>query len=357
MASNRARQQRFNPAKTPVKSELREPVKQSAKQTVVATPTYEKKKQAAKKRKGGRPGGRSPVPVVKKANLADWIAAARVRTLSLSIAPVALGTACAFAVEGFHGWHWVRALLCLAVAMGLQLAVNYANDYSDGVRGTDAFRVGPSRLTGSGAASPKSVLAVALVFFALASAAGITVIILSGQYWLFALGVVCLLAAWFYTGGKHPYGYFGLGEVFVFLFFGVAATAGTTFVQTGKVNLESWVSGAAAGLLACAVLITNNLRDIEQDRKAKKRTLAVLFGSLASRILYAVFVLLPFVAVWFLALFYEKTYLVYFALLLAVPCALIVLTSKTSKEFGLALRLTSLLALIFGVGLALTIAF
>ncbi len=357
MASNRAKQQGLNSAKTRVKSELKEPVKQSRKQTIAPTPTYEKKKQAPRKRKGGRPGGRSPVPVVKKAGLGDWIGAARIRTLSLSISPVALGTAAAYAADGFHGWHWVRALLCLAVAVGLQLAVNFANDYSDGVRGTDAYRVGPSRLTGSGAAKPRTVLAVALVFFALAAAAGIAVIILSGHYWLFAVGVLCVLAAWFYTGGKYPYGYIGLGELFVFIFFGVVATAGTTFVQVGTVNLESWVAGAASGMLACAVLITNNLRDIDQDRAAGKRTLAVIFGSLTSRILYAVLVLLPFVAVGFFSLFYVKAYLVFFALLLAIPCALIVLTSKTSKEFLLALKLTSLLALIYGVGLALTIAF
>lgn len=357
MARN-IKQQRIDPSKTPVKSAVREPVKTSSKVKIAETPTYEKKKPVAKKkRKGGRPGGRSPVPVVHQATLGDWIAAARFRTLTLAIAPVALGTAAAYAASGFLDWHWVRALLCLAVTLGLQIGVNYANDYSDGIRGTDDRRVGPSRLTGSGAAKPRTVLTVALVFFALAAAAGVSLVVLSGHYWLLAVGAACILAAWFYTGGKHPYGYYGLGELFVFVFFGLVATAGTTFVQVGTVNLESWIAGGAAGLLACAVLLANNLRDIDQDRAARKRTLTVLFGALTSRILYTVFVLLPFVALAFFVLFYEHAYLVYFALLLALPAALIVIMAKTPKEFLLALKLTSLTALVYGVGLALAIVF
>jgi 1,4-dihydroxy-2-naphthoate octaprenyltransferase len=341
-----------------VKGAVREPVKQSSKAKVVETPTFEKKAPAkSTKRKGGRPGGRSPVPVQRKATIGDWIAGARIRTLTLAVSPVALGTAAAYAAEGFHGWHWVRALLCLAVALGLQIGVNFANDYSDGVRGTDKHRVGPSRLTGSGAAKPRTVLAVALVFFALAAAAGVFVVILSGQYWVIAVGAACILAAWFYTGGKHPYGYYGLGEVFVFVFFGIVATAGTTYLQAGLVNIESWIAGAAAGFLACAVLGANNLRDLEQDRLAGKRTLAVRIGDLPARILFAVFLGLPFVALVFFVLFYLHAGYVYFALLLAVPAGLIVLTAKTPKEFVLALKLTSLTALVFGVGLAWAIAF
>lgn len=358
------KQQRIDPAKTPVKGAVREPVKQSSKVKIAETPTYEKKKPVkAKKRKGGRPGGRSPVPVVHKATLGDWIAGARIRTLSLAIAPVALGTATALAHDGvflssgFQGAHWVRALLCLAVALGLQVGVNYANDYSDGVRGTDALRVGPSRLTGSGAAKPRTVLSVAIVFFALAAAAGVTVVVLSGQYWMLAVGAACIVAAWFYTGGRHPYGYYGLGELFVFVFFGLVATVGTTFVQIGTVTLESWIAGAAAGLLACAVLLSNNLRDLDQDRRAGKRTLTVLFGALTSRILFTVFILLPFAGLWVFTLLYEHAYYVYFALLLAIPAAIIVLTAKTPKEFLLALKLTSLTAFVYGVGLALAIAF
>lgn len=350
--------QRFDPSKTPVKGQVREPVKQSSKQRIAETPTYEKKAKAKpKKRKGGRPGGRSPVPVVAKATLGDWIGGARIRTLPLAISPVALGTAAAYAAEGFESWHWVRALLCLAVALGLQVGVNFANDYSDGVRGTDNLRVGPSRLTGSGAAKPKTVLAVALTFFALAAIAGVAVVVLSGQYWLLAVGAACIVAAWFYTGGKHPYGYYGLGELFVFVFFGVVATAGTTYVQAGIVNIESWIAGVAAGLLASAVLMANNMRDLEQDAKAKKRTLSVLIGMLASRIVFTVLLLVPFVLLTFFVLFYENSYFVYFALLLAIPAAIIAITAKTAQEFLLVLKLTSFTALVFGLGLAATIAF
>lgn len=356
--SSRPKQQRIDPSKTPVKGALREPVKQPAKAKVVETPSYEKKKPApARKRKGGRPGGRSPVPVVPQATVGDWIAGARIRTLPLAIAPVALGTAAARAASGFQDWHWQLALLCLAVALCLQIGVNFANDYSDGIRGTDNLRVGPSRLTGSGAAKPRTVLTVALFFFAVAAAAGIVIVVLSGHYWLLAIGAACILAAWFYTGGKHPYGYYGLGELFVFVFFGLVATAGTTFVQVGTVNLESWVAGVAAGFLACAVLMANNLRDLEQDTLAKKRTLAVLIGSLPSRILFTVFLLLPFVALFFFTLFYERSYYVYFCLLLAIPAAIIGIMGKTAADYLIALKLSSLTALLFGVGLALTIAF
>lgn len=350
--------QRIDPSKTPVKGAVREPVKQSSKQRIAETPTYTKKKKPkSTKRKGGRPGGRSPVPVIPQATARDWIAGARIRTLSLALAPVAIGTAAAYAAEGFEGWHWVRALLCLAVALGLQIGVNFANDYSDGVRGTDDLRVGPSRLTGSGAAKPRTVLAVALFFFAVAAVAGVVLVVLSGHYWLLAVGAACVLAAWFYTGGKHPYGYYGLGEVFVFVFFGLVATAGTTFVQAGTVNLESWIGGVAVGLLASAVLIANNLRDLEQDRLAKKRTLTVLIGSLASRIVFAVFTLVPFGLLVFYVLFYQYADMVYFALLLAIPAAIIALTAKTSHEFLLVLKLSSLTALVYGLGVAAAIAF
>ena len=306
--------------------------------------------------KSGRPGGQPPRTAAKKATARDWIGGARLRTLPLAVAPVALGTASAFLISS-PGWHWVRALLALAVALCLQIGVNYANDYSDGVRGTDRHRVGPSRLTGSGAAKPRTVLIVAMVFFGLAAVAGLILTILSGYYWLIAVGAVCIVAAYFYTGGKRPYGYYGLGEFFVFVFFGVVATAGTTFTQVGTVNLESWLSGAAAGFLACAVLMANNLRDLDQDRVAGKRTLAVLVGNRAGRILFAVFTLIPFVILGFFSIFYAYAPYVYFSLLIAIPAIVITLTGKTPPEFVLALKLTSLTALVFGLGLAAAIAF
>jgi 1,4-dihydroxy-2-naphthoate polyprenyltransferase len=307
--------------------------------------------------KSGRPGGRPPgAPKVRKATAGDWVAGARLRTLPLAIAPVLLGTSTAYLI-GDGAFHWVRALLCLAVALGLQIGVNYANDYSDGIRGTDSVRVGPARLTGSGAARPRTVLIVALVFFGLSAIAGILVVVLSGQYLLLAVGAVCVVAAWFYTGGKRPYGYFGLGELFVFVFFGLVATAGTTFVQVGTVNLETWLAGVAIGLIACAVLMVNNIRDREQDALAGKRTLAVLIGDRPARIAFAVLLTVPFVILWFFVLLYINAGYTYFALLAAVPAIVITLTAKTAPELVIALRLTTLTSLAYAVGLAFAIAF
>lgn len=297
----------------------------------------------------GRSTGRPTPP--RKATAGDWIAASRWRTLPLSIAPVAAGTGAAHIAAG-GVFHEYRIPLCLVVAVFLQLGVNYANDYSDGIRGTDAHRVGPARLTASGAARPRTVLTVALVFFGLAALAGLALTILSGQYWLLAVGAAAIAAAWFYTGGKRPYGYAGLGEVGVFLFFGLVATCGTTYVQAGVINTESWLSGVGIGFLACATLIANNIRDIEQDRRAGKRTLSVLIGGTASRILYCVLLLLAFGIVGFFATFYPIAYLVFFGLLIGIPAGLIVVTGRTPREFVLALTLTSALTLSYGVGLA-----
>ena len=306
--------------------------------------------------KSGRPGGKLPRVVVRKATARDWIGGARLRTLPLAIAPVAIGTGAAHLLSD-GGWHWVRALLALAVAVFLQIGVNFANDYSDGVRGTDKNRVGPSRLTGSGAARPRTVLVVALLFFGLGGLAGLALTITSGYYWLLAVGAVCIVAAYFYTGGKRPYGYNGLGEIFVFVFFGLVATAGTTFTQVGTVNVESWLGGVAAGLFACAVLMVNNIRDISQDTLSGKRTLAVLVGSRTARILFAVFVAVPYLILIFFSIFYGKAPLVYFSLLSGLPAVVITLTGRTAPEFVLALKLTSFTALVFGVALAAAIAF
>ncbi len=316
-----------------------------------------KRAQTSKNRgRSGRPGGR-PTEQVPPATLGTWIAGARPQTLLLAVAPVALGTATASLVTENWYDHWVRALLALAVAVGLQIAVNYANDYSDGVRGVDKNRVGPPRLVGSGRAKPRAVLIVALVFFALAAAAGATLIILSEQWWLFAGGVIILAAAWFYTGGPKPYGYRALGEVAVMLFFGVVPVAGTMFTQVGQVNIEAWIGGGALGAIAAAVLLVNNARDRERDAAVGKRTLAVLLGNIGTRVLYIVLMMLPFVALGFYVIFYDYTVWVFFIGLAALPAMLIVATARHPREYLIAMRLTLLTAFGFGVGMAAVIAF
>jgi 1,4-dihydroxy-2-naphthoate polyprenyltransferase len=179
-----------------------------------------------------------------------------------------------------------RALLALVVAVALQVGVNYANDYSDGMRGTDNQRVGPLRLVGSGTATPTAVRTAAWVCFGVAALAGLWLVVLTGERWLLGVGALAVAAAWYYTGGRRPYGYRGFGEVSVFLFFGLVAVVGTTYVQVGRVTASSVVSGVAVGCLACAILVANNLRDMPSDARGGKRTLAVLLGSRRTRLLY-----------------------------------------------------------------------
>ena len=306
--------------------------------------------------KSGRPGGRPEVEA-HPAKFGDWVAAARIPTLALGIAPVALGTAAASLVTDNWWDHWVRALLCLAVALSLQIGVNYANDYSDGTRGSDRNRVGPLRLVGSGRARPRAVLTTALVFFGIAAVAGLAIVWLTQQWWLLAVGAVCIAAAWFYTGGKRPYGYSAFGELAAFVFFGIVAVAGTMYVQVLTVNIEAWLAGVAAGAFAAAVLLVNNLRDRSQDAAVGKRTLSVLIGTTASRVLYVVLMLVPFGLLAFFVIFYPMSGFVFFALLAAAPALLIVTMAKSAREYRPALLLTLLTALIYGLGLAAAIAF
>ncbi|MFT4136185.1 1,4-dihydroxy-2-naphthoate polyprenyltransferase [Microbacterium sp.] len=276
----------------------------------------------------------------------DWIGAARLRTLPLAVAPVLVGTGAARLVD--NRFHWVLALLCLTVAVALQIGVNFANDYSDGIRGTDDHRVGPARLTASRKARPRTVLTVALTFFGLAALAGVALVVRTQHWWMLGVGAACVLAAWFYTGGKRPYGYAGLGEVFVFVFFGLVATVGTTFVQAGAVPAEAWFTGAAVGLLACAVLLANNLRDIDQDRLAGKRTLTVRIGRRATQVLFTLFVLAPFVLLGLLALLYPIAWIGLLALLPGIVAIVIVWSYREPRELVIALALTSLTALGYG---------
>jgi 1,4-dihydroxy-2-naphthoate polyprenyltransferase len=220
----------------------------------------------------------------------DWIAGARPRTLPAAIVPVVVGSGVALGYGRLQPW---RAALALLVALALQVGVNYANDYSDGVRGTDEQRVGPVRLVGSGLARPRQVLAAALGCFAVACVAGLALALVT-SWWLIPLGGLAVAAAWFYTGGNRPYGYRALGEVSVFLFFGLAAVAGTAYVQMDRVAWLALAAAAPVGLLACALLVINNLRDIPTDTATGKRTLAVLAGDQRTRVLYAACALLPF---------------------------------------------------------------
>ncbi|MFL6096546.1 MAG: 1,4-dihydroxy-2-naphthoate polyprenyltransferase [Blastococcus sp.] len=214
---------------------------------------------------------------------AQWVAGARPRTLPAALAPVLVGTGAAAALDGFRP---VPALLALVVALALQVAVNYANDYSDGKRGTDSDRVGPMRLVGSGAAAPREVLVAAGLAFAVAGVAGLGLAALS-SWWLVAVGAVCIAAAWTYTGGPLPYGYRALGEIFVFVFFGLVAVVGTTYAQTRTLPGLAFAVAVPIGLLIVAILVVNNLRDIEGDAVVGKRTLAVLLGDRPTRQLFA----------------------------------------------------------------------
>jgi 1,4-dihydroxy-2-naphthoate octaprenyltransferase len=228
-----------------------------------------------------------------------WLVGARPRTLPAAVVPVAIGAGCAV---GAGSVTWWRVAVALVVSLALQVGVNYANDYSDGIRGTDDARVGPVRLVASGLKPPGAVKRAAFAAFGVAAVAGL-VLAATTSWWLLAVGAAAIAAAWFYTGGPRPYGYAGLGELFVFVFFGLVATMGTTYVAVERVTGLSVVMGCAAGCLACSLLVVNNLRDIPGDTVAGKRTLAVRLGDARTRVLYvalvaAAFLLLAVAALW-----------------------------------------------------------
>lgn len=222
-------------------------------------------------------------------SLRIWIAGARPRTLPAAVVPVAVGAAVAVDGKGWSSVSWAGVVLALVVSLLLQVGVNYANDYSDGVRGTDDVRVGPLRLVASGSATPQQVRAAAIMSLLLASVAGLVLAAMT-SWWLIAVGVAAVLAAWGYTGGPKPYGYLGLGEVFVFVFFGLVATGGTTFAAVEQLLWRSWVAGVGVGALACALLVVNNLRDLPTDRDVNKRTLAVRLGDARTRVMFTTLV-------------------------------------------------------------------
>jgi 1,4-dihydroxy-2-naphthoate octaprenyltransferase len=282
----------------------------------------------------------------------EWLAGTRPRTLPAAVVPVLIGSGVALGYDRFSAG---RALLALVVALALQVGVNYANDYSDGVRGSDERRVGPVRLVAAGLAPPRQVLAAALACFFVAGVAGLALAAMT-SWWLLAVGAACIAAAWFYTGGPKPYGYNGLGEVFVFLCFGVVAVAGTAYVQMKEFSWLGLAASVPAGLLACALLMVNNLRDIRTDTVAGKRTLAVMLGDARSRVAYVLTLLVPFGVAALLAFFRPLTLIVALVLPLARPPIRVVRAGASGPALIKALGQTGRLQLAFGIAFTIGLA-
>lgn len=291
------------------------------------------------------------------ATVNQWAEGARVRTLPAAAAPVLIGAGAAWYVGSFSP---VKSLLALVVALALQIGVNLSNDYSDGIRGTDENRVGPVRLTASGAVSPRTVLLGAVACFALGGLAGLLLVAWSGHWWLLLIGGVAIAAAWFYTGGARPYGYAGIGlsELFVFLFFGLFATVGTTYVQTTVIPWWLWVSASGIGLISVALLMVNNLRDIPTDAVVGKVTLAVRLGPQRSRRVYLGLVT-GAVVLGAIAIIGSGAFFWWVALPImiaaAVPGARVIASGAEGRALLGALRSTGLSALWYGLALALTL--
>jgi 1,4-dihydroxy-2-naphthoate polyprenyltransferase len=289
------------------------------------------------------------------ASLSQWVQGARPRTLPAALAPVAAGTgAAAWQLESLHGevdWALVvpRALLALAVSFSLQIGVNYANDYSDGIRGTDDDRVGPFRLTGSGAARPATVKRAAIGSLALGGLFGLVLIALAQIWWALVVGAAAIAAAWFYTGGKRPYGYLGLGELFVFVFFGLVAVNGTAYAITRQPSWVALLASIAIGLLAVALMLTNNLRDIPTDEVSGKRTLAVRLGQRGTRRLYTATVLVPFAAMVPVIVVQRPAALVLLALPLAISPVRTVLAGARGRDLIPVLGATGRLELVYSL--------
>ena len=295
----------------------------------------------------------------RKRKIGLWLEGARLRTLPLAVAPVAIGAGVAASIQSFN---LGLSLLALAVALFLQIGVNYANDYSDGIRGTDATRVGPLRLTASKSVKPEAVKRAAFAFFALAAVAGVAIVLLTQIWWLIAIGIVAIIAAWFYTGGKNPYGYAALGEVSVFVFFGLVATVGTSYIQIENFEqnslavVASFAGATAIGMFSAAVLMVNNIRDIDLDRHVSKNTLAVKVGKRAAKAIYFALIWIPLILLSGFVMLYPATFFAFASFFFIAPATLIVATAKQAKELILALKLTSFGALVYalllGFGLA-----
>jgi 1,4-dihydroxy-2-naphthoate polyprenyltransferase len=282
----------------------------------------------------------------------QWFSAARPRTLPAAVAPVLVGTGAGIALGGFS---WLRGGLALVVSLALQVGVNYSNDYSDGIRGTDTVRVGPTRLVGAGLATPSTVKLAAFGCFGVAGVAGLILAALT-SWWLIPVGVAAVAAAWFYTGGPKPYGYAGFGEIFVFVFFGLVAVLGTTYVQAGRISLTATAAAIGIGLLACALLMANNLRDVHTDVTAGKRTLAVLLGEPLSRRVFALMIAGAFLAVVVIGLSHPWCLLALLSVPLAVPPVRQVLGGARGPALIAVLGATGRLEFVYAVLLAAGLA-
>jgi len=287
------------------------------------------------------------------ATLSQWVQGARPRTLPAAVAPVLVGTGAAYAIgSGDSGY----ALLALMVSLSLQVGVNFANDYSDGIRGTDADRVGPVRLVGQQLARPGDVRLAATLSFAAAALVGLALVALSGAFVMLALGAASIAAAWYYTGGKRPYGYSGLGEVFVFVFFGLVATLGTTYTQALTLSVPAIAGAVGVGALASAILVANNLRDIPSDREHGKRTLAVRLGDARTRQLYAGLLLVAFACVLVAGAINRSALIALLSVVLAVPLVRRVRGGDLGRDLVPVLSGTGRLELVYGVLLAIGLA-
>jgi 1,4-dihydroxy-2-naphthoate octaprenyltransferase len=282
----------------------------------------------------------------------QWFAASRPRTLPAAIVPVLVGIAIAHA---YGHVYWIRATLTLAVSLLIQIGTNYANDYSDGVRGTDAVRVGPVRLVAGGLGAPKLVLGAALGSFVLAGVFGLVVAIMT-SLWILVVGAAAIAAGWYYTGGKHPYGYAGYGEIFVFVFFGLVSVIGSTYATAGHIPAVAYVAAIPVGLLTVALLVINNLRDIPTDTQVGKRTLAVKMGEAATRRLYISLVVVAFTFVPLVALFRPVALVAFISVAIARRPVALVRAGTIGRGLIPALASTGALLMSFGLLLAAGIA-
>lgn len=284
-----------------------------------------------------------------------WVLGARPKTLFAAVSPILTASFYAVYLEKFS---IVLTILALIVALTLQVGVNYANDYSDGIRGTDKNRVGPIRLVGQNLIKASNVKYAAFVAFALSALAGLIITVLVGEYWLVLVGLSAILAGWFYTGGKRPYGYAGLGEIFVFIYFGLVATMGTIYLQTKEFTITSFVLGSIMGTFAVIILLANNLRDLAKDAQSDKLTLAVKLGDRNTRILILLLMVKAYLNLAFLIFYFDVNVVVaVFSIVLLIQPASQIISGKKERDLISVLVKTSQAQLVFSVLLLVSLFF